>query len=95
MTRRLLIGFAALALVCGLGCKKDGEGKYKELNLEQAVAAHKGGTAVFFDVNGDDFRKEHGKVPGAILLSSSSQYELSSLPAEKDKELIFYCTSKT
>ena len=93
MKRRLLLAALGLAVFGGLGCKRDSAKNYKELTLEQSVLAHKSGAAVFFDANTDDFRKENGKVPGAVLLSSSSAYDLSLLPAEKDKQLVFYCTS--
>lgn len=92
MTRRFLFAVAALALVGGSGCKKDAEAKYAELNLDASVGAFKDG-ATFFDVNTEDFRKANGKVPGAVLLTSSSQYDLSVLPPQKATQLVFYCTS--
>lgn len=92
MTRGFLFAVAALALVGGGGCKKGAEAKYTVLNLDASVAAFKDGAA-FFDVNTEDFRMANGKVPGAVLLTSSSRYELSVLPPQKDAQLVFYCTS--
>lgn len=45
------------------------------------------------DSNGDSTRKEHGKIPSAILLSSYTEYDLAELPTEKDKKLVFYCSN--
>lgn len=93
MNRRLFSAFAACALLASAACKKNPEAPYKKLNLETSVAAHKAG-AVFFDANTEDFRRANGKVPGAVLLASSSAYDVATtLPADKDKQLIFYCTS--
>lgn len=93
MNRRLLLAFAACALLASAACKKSPEAPYKELNLETSVAAHKAG-AVFLDANTEDFRKANGKVPNAVLLSSSSAYDVATtLPADKAKQLVFYCTS--
>ena len=95
MNRRVLLGIAAFGLLLATGCEKDSsEAKYAELDLAQSLAAQQAG-GVFFDVNTEDFREENGKVPGAVLLASSSRYELSLLPPEKEAQLIFYCTSKT
>lgn len=96
MTRRCLLGIAAFAVLTAAGCKSgSAQAAFKELKLDESVAAHKAG-AMFFDANTDDFRKANGKVPGAVLLKSSSQYDVAAtLPADKDKQLVFYCTSPT
>lgn len=91
----------ALATICAaavLGCtKKDGEAKasFAEISVADATAMQKSGNATFFDANTDDFRESNGKVPGAVLLPSSHDYELSLLGQDKDRQLVFYCTSKT
>lgn len=46
-----------------------------------------------FDANGADFRAKNGTIPGAVLLTSSSNYALSELPAKKDTSLVFYCAN--
>lgn len=86
----LMMGFAALAVG---GCKSQ-HAFVKELTVSESVAAHKTG-AVFVDANGEDFRKANGKVPGAILLSSSRQYDAKAvLPQSTDTPLVFYCSNR-
>lgn len=43
------------------------------------------------DCNHDEMRKKLGVVPGAILVSDTSNYEASLLPADKTAKLVFYC----
>lgn len=47
--------------------------------------------ATILDANNEDTRKEYGVIPGAKLLSSSDNYALSELPADKSTRLVFYC----
>jgi hypothetical protein len=80
------------ALVAG-GCKST-HPAVKELSVSESVAAHKTG-AVFLDANGEDFRKNNGKVPGAILLDNYRTYDVKAvLPEGKDTPLVFYCSNK-
>jgi rhodanese-related sulfurtransferase len=46
------------------------------------------------DVNGEQTRKKMGVIPGAILLSSSSRYDVKELPSDKDTSLVFYCSNE-
>jgi len=46
-----------------------------------------------FDANGADTREKFGVVPGATLLSGSSNYDLGVLPAKRDDALVFYCAN--
>jgi hypothetical protein len=86
----LTLGFTAL--VTG-GCKSS-HPAVKELTVAESAAAHKQG-AVFVDANGDDFRKDNGKVPGAVLLANYRTYDVKSvLPESKDTPLVFYCSNK-
>lgn len=86
----LMVGFAALATG---GCKSL-PAAVKEVAISDAAAAHQAG-AVFVDANGENYRKENGKVPGAILLANYRQYDASSvLPADKATPLVFYCSSR-
>jgi rhodanese-related sulfurtransferase len=48
-------------------------------------------SATLVDANGSDTRHEFGVVPGAILLSSSKNYDFKELPASKSEKLVFYC----
>ena len=59
----------------------------------QEVAALQKGKAAIFDVNGAGVRTKFGVIPGATLLSSSSQYDLSVLPKNKATKLVFYCAN--
>jgi len=43
------------------------------------------------DANGEVTRKHEGVLPGAILLSDSEAFQLSELPADKSRPLVFYC----
>lgn len=68
---------------------------YREIDLDEALALHKSGAA-FFDVNYDDFRQEHGIVTGAKLIDSPARYDVATtLPADKNAAMIFYCTSRS
>lgn len=68
--------------------------KPTEVSLEEAAALHKKG-AGFFDANSERFRKKNGVVPGATLLASSARYDVAStLPADKDAPLVFYCSNR-
>jgi rhodanese-related sulfurtransferase len=47
------------------------------------------------DANGDGVRSSYGVIPGAVLLTSSSSYDVASeLPQAKDNPLVFYCSSE-
>lgn len=63
-----------------------------EISVEDADKALKSG-AVAVDANSDRTRKKKGIVPDAIILTSSYKYELSQLPEDKSKDLIFYCAN--
>jgi hypothetical protein len=85
-----MLGF--IGLVAG-GCKS-AHPAVKKLTVAESAAAHEAG-AVFVDANGEDFRKDNGKVPGAILLANYRTYDVKSvLPASKDTPLVFYCSNK-
>jgi rhodanese-related sulfurtransferase len=51
------------------------------------------GEVVPVDANGDGTRKKMGILPGAVLLSDSETFSVSELPADKSKELVFYCAN--
>ena len=86
----LTLGFAAFGAV---GCKS-AHPSVKEMTVTDALAAHKAG-AVFVDANDEDFRKNNGKVPGAILLDSYRKYDAKAvLPEGQETPLVFYCSNK-
>jgi len=93
LRRSMLVLTLGLATLVASGCKT-AHPAVKELTVADSVAAHKAG-AVFVDANGDDFRKENGKVPGAVLLANYRTYDVkTALPESKDTPLVFYCSNK-
>jgi hypothetical protein len=93
MTRMKLWSLAAGVALTVAGCSNK-QAVVKEIAVAEAAQLHKAGQMVPVDANTDDFRKDNGIVPGAILLASSSRYDVSVLPPEKTKKLVFYCTSR-
>ena len=63
-----------------------------EISVEDADKALQSG-AFAVDANSEKTRKKNGTVPNAIILTSSYKYELSQLPDDKSKDLIFYCSN--
>jgi rhodanese-related sulfurtransferase len=63
-----------------------------EITVEDADKALQSG-AMAFDANSERTRKEYGTVPDAVILTSSSKYDLAQLPKDKSKDLIFYCSN--
>lgn len=63
-----------------------------EISVEDADKALKSG-AVAVDANSERTRKKNGTLPDAVILTSSYKYELSQLPEDKSKDLIFYCSN--
>ncbi len=43
------------------------------------------------DANGKEVREKYGVIPGAVLLSSSGQFDVKELPSDKASRLVFYC----
>lgn len=66
----------------------------KDMTIEQFVELRKTGSMVVLDANGDDFRRQNGIIPGAVLLTSASKYDLAQLPEDKSRKLVFYCASR-
>jgi rhodanese-related sulfurtransferase len=93
--RTLLLSFVLTFLL--VGCKDANpaastEASPPEISVEDASKALQSG-AVAVDANSPSTREKHGTVPDAIILTSSAKYELSQLPEDKSKDLIFYCSS--
>ncbi len=96
---RTLLLAAVLAIGAGAACSKSADKSAEQQTkvplvtideLDQKLAA---GECVAVDANGTGTRKKMGIVPGAVLLSDSEAFSLSELPADKAKELVFYCGS--
>ncbi len=47
-----------------------------------------------FDANGKATRESQGIIPTAVLLPSSSTYDLALLPADKATPTVFYCANE-
>ena len=62
-----------------------------ELSVTDVATLIQAKAATIVDANNAETRQEQGVVPGALLLSSSREYALSELPAEKQTKLVFYC----
>jgi rhodanese-related sulfurtransferase len=66
----------------------------KDLDVAAVAALVSAHRATVLDVNGASTRAEYGVVPGAKLLSSSSQFDVATeLPADKASTLVFYCAN--
>ena len=70
----------------------DPAAKFDEWDVEKLASALEKKEATPVDANSEETRKG-GVVPGAVLLTSSSRYEMAELPKEKDSHLVFYCGS--
>lgn len=62
------------------------------ITVEDAATALQSG-AVAVDANSQRTREKYGTVPDAVILTSTSKYELTELPGDKSKDLIFYCSN--
>ncbi len=103
---RTLLLAAVLALGVGAGCSKSTEKPQTTQQGEPAPQAQvptitvdevdqklASGDCVAVDANGTETRKKMGVVPGAVLLTDSETFDVSELPADKSKELVFYCAN--
>lgn len=65
-------------------------GEVSVTQVQQFVKTKAANVAIL-DANNDSARGFAGVVPGAILLSSYSEYALTELPKDKNTTLVFYC----
>ena len=94
--RKILLGAALLAAAaCSKSAPsaKPDEAKIPTLTVDQVDQELAAGKAVAIDCNGEATRKKLGVVPGAVLLSDDDSFQPSELPADKTKELVFYCAN--
>ena len=72
----------------------DGEMK-AEATIKKTTVGElaKNSRAKVVDANTADFRAKNGTIPGALLLTSATEYAVSELPAQKDQALVFYCAN--
>lgn len=91
---------SSLALGAGAGCSRANDkdaaverapAKIATISvdeLDQMLASH---ACQAVDANGDVTRKRMGVIPGAVLLTDMES--IDQLPADKAKNLVFYCTN--
>ena len=90
--RTLLFSLALTVLLVGCKAANPAAADTPEISVADASKALQSG-AVAVDANSARTREKHGTIPDAIILTSSSEYELAQLPEDKSKDLIFYCSS--
>jgi rhodanese-related sulfurtransferase len=102
MLRKLLGGTLVLTLAVpatALACENEKEhsaGRHtvKSLTVAELASLKKAKKATAVDASPEPFRKEHGVIPGAVLLSSFNAYDVAKeLPPGKDSKLVFYCAN--
>ncbi|HEY5949434.1 MAG TPA: rhodanese-like domain-containing protein [Kofleriaceae bacterium] len=97
---RTILFAAVLALGAGAGCTKKTEKAERvekvalpTVTVDEVDQKLASGECVPVDANGSETRKKMGVVPGAVLLTDSESFQLSELPADKSKTLVFYCAN--
>ena len=91
----LAVALAAPAAV--FACEGEGhmaEAAPKKVTVPELAKLTSAKQATVVDANNNEFRSKNGVIPGAILLTSSSEFALSELPAKKDAKVVFYCASE-
>jgi rhodanese-related sulfurtransferase len=98
---RTLLLAAVLALGTGACSKADktdkaaatDKAKLPTITVDEVDQKLASGECVPVDANGDGTRKKMGTLPGAVLLTDSETFNVSELPADKSKTLVFYCAN--
>ncbi len=63
------------------------------VTVDEVASAIARGAVQPVDANGESTRKHEGVLPGAILLSDFDTFQISELPADKARPLVFYCAN--
>ena len=79
------------AAATGVSAASDTHSALPKVSVDEVAALIEARQAQAVDANGADTRKEYGSLPGAVLLSNYRSFDLSELPADKSKQLVFYC----
>lgn len=84
--------FSAL-MILGFAISASASDKFKLIGTSQLskMLAAKDAKTHVYDANNAETRSKYGSIPGAQLLSSSKDYALTELPADKNAALVFYC----
>ena len=88
----LSLAVPAAALACDHGQQASVEPRKVTVTELANLTKEKKATPV--DANGQETRAKNGVIPGAVLLTSSSQYDVKELPSDKAGKLVFYCASQ-
>jgi rhodanese-related sulfurtransferase len=81
----------ATAPSAGAASATDPHAGFAKLSVDEVAALIAAQKVQPVDANGADTRKEYGTLPGALLLTNFRTFALSELPADKSRELVFYC----
>jgi len=74
-----------------VGATSDPHAGFEKLSVDEVAALIDAKKVQPVDANGADTRKEFGTLPGAVLLTNFRTFDLNELPADKSRELVFYC----
>lgn len=98
---RTLLLSVLVALGAAAGCSKadkteqhaSAKAQLPTLTVDEVDHKLAAGECTPVDANGTETRKKMGVVPGAVLLTDSESFQVSELPADKTKPLVFYCAN--
>ncbi len=100
MRTLLVLSLMAVTAVAGCSTKPSGDAtadhggaRLATVTVDQLDTMLSKNEAEPVDANGLETRRRMGVIPGARLLSDSETFNLSELPANKDKPLVFYCAN--
>ena len=101
MNRKLLGCVVALSLAVpsiALACENEKEttakASVKSVTIVEVASLQKEKKATVLDANFEQFRKDNGVIPGAVMLTSFNKYDAAKeLPGAKDSKLVFYCAN--
>ena len=92
-----VVAFSAVTSSAGFACdghEKSAAAEPRSVTVQEVASLTKEKKATAVDANGEKTRSKEGVIPGAILLTSSSQFDpAKELPAKKDSKLVFYCAN--
>ena len=84
----------AAAFACDGAQHQQASVEPKKASVAEVASWTKEKKATPVDANGKATRDSQGVIPGAVLLTSSSQYALTELPTDKNSRLVFYCANE-
>lgn len=90
----LSLAVPSIALACDGHGETQASIEPKKITVADLATLTKNKKATPVDANGQETRAKSGVIPGAVLLTSSTEYALKELPADKAGKLVFYCASQ-